>query len=126
MNRTTILLALALAVAIGGSLVAATGIPKPATHLDFEVELGPLDDAGNTYFCQATFRDLETGEVFSAPKVTFLKGKTAIMETGIPGTGRAARLEVHVSEAGTATYELQVRDGERPLGRHKATVGFES
>lgn len=33
-------------------------------------------------------------------------------------------LIVHVSEAGTATYELQVQDGERVVGRHRATVAL--
>ena len=126
MKRTPILLALVLAVAIGGSLIAATGLPKPATHLDFEVELAPLDDPAGGDRCQATFRDLETGEVFSAPKVVFSKGKTAVMQTGIPGTHRTARLVVHVTETGMATYELQVEDGERLLGRHKATVALGS
>jgi hypothetical protein len=126
MKRTPTLLALALAVAIGGSLIAATGLPRPATHLDFEVDLAPLDDASDSYRCQATFRDLETGEVFSAPQVVFRKGSEARMATGIPGTGRQAVLTVHVSEAGTATYELHVQDAERLISRHRATVALDS
>lgn len=126
MKRTTIVLALALAVAIGGSLIAATDRPGPETAFGFEVDLAPLGPGQEGYRCQATFRDLATDEILAAPTVVFVKGSEARTQSEIAETGQLAVLTVQVSATGTATYELEVQEGERLVGRHRATVALDS
>jgi hypothetical protein len=125
MSKAPVLLVLVLALAVGGSLVAASSsTPAPAAY-GVEVDLAPLADHPDGYRCHVAIRDLATNEVLAAPQLVFPKGQDAATQTTIPGTDRLASLTVEVADDGTLTYELEVRSGEEVVSHHKATVALE-
>lgn len=117
---------LGLAVVVLAAVGTLGAANQTAQHYSIELDFGAVADHPGAYQCQAVFKDLVSGEVLAAPKVAFPAGAPAQTESAIPGRGEKAMLSASVDEeSGTLTYELEVRDQDTVLNRHKATVSLQ-
>ena len=99
------------------------GASHATERFDVEIEVVPAQPSG-AYECRAKIVDLHSGEVLAAPRLVFLRGTEASVESQFPvdeGVG-LLRLQVEVDEKGeSATYASQITVGEKVLQRQKVS-----
>lgn len=116
-------------ILFAGALAAAALLLAPrvsrsqakAGGYALEVKIGP---AGEKQFaCEATVKDLGSGEVVAAPRLQVLQGKSNVSSTSDKTGKHDVTFSVSIEgEAKEARYTLEVSEGETVIASQKAAV----
>ncbi len=121
------LVALAVFVAAGAAFGQANVTHKTPPKLErigLELDVQPAKSPANAYVATAIIRDLDSGEVVSAPRVTFPKGEEAKVRSGVePGADILLTVLVN-NEGNQAVYTCEVRRGDKVVSSQRATFRF--
>ncbi len=100
---------------------AVQGALPAMGRIAVEVDVEPHPEQPRTFVCTAKIIDLESGEVISAPRVTFLAGSPASVQSAVAAEDEAGngvealfQMEVAVTEdLTTARYSSRLLLGEK-------------
>jgi hypothetical protein len=88
-----------------------------------EVKISPMADAARQYTCEATVKDLASGEVVAAPRLQVLAGKSNVASTSDKTGKHDVTFSVSIEGEGKeARYTLEVSEGETVIASQKAAV----
>jgi len=101
---------------------------KPAGY-SLEVKISPVAGGENVaeakkqYMCEATVKDLSSGEVVSSPRLQVLAGKSNVSATNDKSGKHDVTFSVSIEGEGKeARYTLEVSEGETVIASQKAAV----
>jgi hypothetical protein len=114
-------------VAVGaafGQENAPQKTPPKLERIGLELDVQPAKSPADAYVATAVIKDLDSGDVVSAPRVTLRKGEEAKVRSGVePGADISLTVLVN-NEEDQGIYSCEVRRGGKVISSQRATFRF--